>query len=45
VKRKDESFGKPLISYGLEFMKTHYSKEEDLFRLIKGIEVKNRKKS
>jgi hypothetical protein len=44
VIRKDESFGKPLITYGLEFMKTHYSKEEELFRLIRGVEVESRKK-
>ncbi|KIL42157.1 hypothetical protein SD70_03045 [Gordoniibacillus kamchatkensis] len=44
VIRKDEAFGRPLISYGLEFMKTHFSKEEDLFRLIREVEVELRKK-
>jgi hypothetical protein len=44
VTRKDETFGKPLISYGLEFMKTNFTKDEDLFRLVREFEVVKRKK-
>ncbi|CAG7652130.1 PilZ domain-containing protein [Paenibacillus allorhizosphaerae] len=44
IVRKEEYFGKPYLTYGMEFLITRTSEQESLFRLLRDIEAEQAKK-